>query len=294
MRLPLSGGGEGESALAKLHLAVEEKLHLTVEDLALDLRGVFVLWYRDVIRFLREKPRLLAMIGQPLTYLVALEYGLGSSMFGAEPSPLGSSYLEFLFPGILGMTVLYASILSAATIVWDREFGFLREIVAAPTSPAAIVVGKVLGGSTLALVQGSLLMFVAPFFGLKLTVLQGLQLMGLMLLVGFGITSMGVVIAPRMHSHEGFQLVMSFLVLPMFLLSGAFFPPWSVSAAMERIMLLNPLTYGVDAMRGVIYQGTLLERFISQFPLPQDIAVLGVCALVMFAAAVLSFRRQVE
>lgn len=253
------------------------------------LRAVYVIWLRDVQRFLREKTRVLAMIGQPVLYLVILGYGLGyqydSTLF------VGKEFLQFLFPGVIGMAILFASVFAAVSIIWDREFGFMKEILAAPVPRWSVVLGKVLGGSTLAMAQGMALLLLAPLMDIHVSAAGAVRLLALMFLMAIAFTSLGMVLAPLMGSHEGFQVVMSFLVLPVFLLSGAFFPIWSAPTNLQRLMKVDPLAYGVDAMRNVFFDGSPLQGFAVSFAPQVNLVVLHGFAVAMLAAAVLVFYR---
>lgn len=259
--------------------------------LAYDLRAVYVMWLRDVKRFLREKPRVLAMVAQPLLYFLILGYGLGNEFRGDEGFLVGSEYMQFLFPGVIGMTLLFASVYAAVAIIWDREFGFMREILASPASRAAVVAGKVLGGSSLAMIQAGILLLLGPLWDIRMRPLELLATAGIMFLIAVAFTSFGIVIAPLMQSHEGFQVMMSFLVLPLFLLSGVFFPLWTAPEKMKLLMKLDPLTYGIDGMRHILFNGLTWKEFVVSFHLPLDVAVIAAFAAVTLAAAVAVMSR---
>lgn len=255
-----------------------------------DLKGIYVIWLRDIKRFGREKARILGMIGQPLLYLFVMGTGLGST-FKMAAAPGGFDYVDFIYPGIIGMTILFTALFSAVSIIWDREFGFLKEVLVAPVSRTAIVVGKTLGGSSIALIQGSILLFLAPLIGVHLTITKVTWLLFLMLIIAFAITSLGLLIASRMYSMEGFQMIMNFLVMPMFLLSGAFFPLKGVPGWMEVLMKVNPLTYGVDALRGIVLDPSPWKPTVVQFALGFDVSVVAAFTLLMLAAAIWAFNR---
>ncbi|HVN66940.1 MAG TPA: ABC transporter permease, partial [Candidatus Sulfotelmatobacter sp.] len=168
-----------------------------------DFWAVYILWLRDLKRYWYDKPRIFASLGQPILFLFVLGTALGPSV----TTPGGVSFSEFIFPGIISMTVLFTSIFSAISIVWDREFGFLKEVLVAPVSRWSIVIGKALGGSTVAVLQGCLMLVLAPLVGVKLSVLIVLQSIVVMFLIAFAITGLGIVIAARMKEMEGFQMV---------------------------------------------------------------------------------------
>ena len=256
-----------------------------------DLLAVYTIWLRDLVRFVNERARLVGALGQPLIYLAIMGTGFGAT-FRAAGMPEGFSYIQFMFPGILGMTVLFTSLFSAVSIIWDREFGFLKEILVAPVSRPAIVLGKALGGATVALLQATLLLVLAPLVGLSLGVGQLLRLWLVMLLIAFALTSLGLSLASRMPSMEGFQVVMNFLIVPMWLLSGAFFPLQGVPGWMEFLMRIDPLTYAVDALRAVLYAGSPMAQGLVAHGFGFNLMVITTLALVAFAIALATFRAR--
>lgn len=255
-----------------------------------ELRAVYAIWLRDVIRFANERARWVGALGQPLIYLTVMGTGFGAT-FRAQAVPEGFSYAAFMFPGIVGMTVLFTAMFSAVSVIWDREFGFLKEILVAPVSKAAIVLGKMLGGATVAAAQGTLLLLLAPLAGVGLDAGDLPWLWLVMLAMAVGLNGFGLVVASRMASMEGFQVVMNFLIVPMWLLSGAFFPMRGVPAWMEILMRIDPLTYGVDALRGILLGGTAAGAALVSHPLGLDLAVVCAFAAVTFTAALAAFRR---
>jgi len=174
-------------------------------------QGIYVIWLRELIRFFREKLRIVTSLIQPVVWLFIVGRGMGSNF-----SPMGLDYAEFMFPGVVGMTVLFTSIFSAVSIVWDREFGFLKEIMVGPVSRTSIVVGKALSGSTTSVLQGTLVLMLAPFVNVDLTVSSFVSALLVMFLISFSLSSFGILIASRMETMQGFQLIMNFLVMPMF------------------------------------------------------------------------------
>ncbi len=253
--------------------------------------AVYAVWLRDLTRFVKERVRIVGALAQPLIYLVVMGTGFGAT-FRASAIPQGFSYKAFMFPGVLGMTVLFTSLFAAISVIWDREFGFLKEILVAPISRASIVLGKVLGGATVASLQGTLLLLLSPLVGIHLGAGQVVQLWIVMFLMAFALTSLGLAIASRMTSMEGFQVVMNFLIVPMWLLSGAFFPLRGVPAWMATLMRFDPLTYGVDALRGVVYRGTALAQFLVAHRFEFNLLIIGAVAAATFSFALATFRTR--
>lgn len=258
------------------------------------LRAIYTIWLRDLLRFAREKSRIISMLGQPLLYLLIVGNGLSATFQLSAAQVKGFNYLLFMYPGIIGMSVLFTSIFSAISIVWDREFGFLKEVLVAPVPRWAVAVGKALGGSTIAMLQGSLLLLLAPFLGLKMSLLQLLALLAVLFLIAFSLTSLGITIASRMETMEGFQMMMNFLVMPLFFLSGAMFPLKGLPGWMDRIMHLDPLTYGVDALRHIMYHQLPPLLSLTRFSLLQDLIVVAAMAVVLISLGTISFSRQSE
>jgi len=256
-----------------------------------ELKAIYTLWLRDVIKFFREKTRIVSMLGQPLLYLLIVGNGL-SSTFRIPAAPSGFSYLEFMYPGIIGMSLLFTSIFSALSIVWDREFGFLKEVLVAPVPRWTVAVGKALGGSTIAMLQSAILLALAPFIGVSLSLEIILSVLGVLFLISFALTSFGITIASRMESMESFQMFMNFLVMPLFFLSGAMFPLKGVAGWMETIMKIDPLTYGVDALRHILYATSPARDFLIQFSFKLDLLVIAVMALLFIGTSAFAFNRQ--
>lgn len=264
------------------------------------LRVVYTIWLREVKAFLRERSRIVAMIGQPLLYLLIVGQGIASGL-SLRNAP-AADYLLFMYPGILGMSVLFTSIFSGISIIWDREFGFLKEVLVAPVPRWAVAMGKVLGGATVAMAQSLILIALAPFIGIPLTALLVVQLLLLCFLISIAVTSLGVFIAAGMRSMQGFQMVMNFLVMPIYFLSGAMFPVASAPGWMRTLMTVDPLTYGVDALRNVIHAAlvgsaeSLAEvsqaTGLIRWGLPLDLAVMAAVAVALSMAAGLRFDRM--
>jgi len=200
-----------------------------------------------------------------------------------------------MFPGIIGMSVLFTSMFSAISIVWDREFGFLKEILVAPIPRAGVAMGKALGGSTIAVIQGSLILIFAPFIGVELSVPIVAKLLPVMFLLAFSITGLGIVIAARMKSLHGFQMIMNLLMMPMFFLSGAIFPLRNLPNWMDWLVKVNPLTYGVDPLRKIVLESTDglgLVVFNHPMSIGEDLLVVAGFGIITVSVAVWSFSIQ--
>ena len=230
-------------AIAPLAL-VDERAELRSE-----LRTVGMVWERELIRFERTRTRILSSFVQPVLFLFVLGYGMSTLV----PTVGGFDFKKFVFPGIVAMTVVTTAIFSAISIVWDREFGFLREMLVAPVSRAALVVGKCLGGASIATVQGTIMLALAPLIGVHLTVATVFEVMGCELLMAVTLTAFGVAVASRIQRMEGFQVVMQLLLFPMLFLSGALFPLKGLPTWLTVITRINPLTYAVDPLRHFVF-----------------------------------------
>jgi ABC-2 type transport system permease protein len=247
--------------------------------------AILTLWRREVIRFVRQRSRLVGALAQPVVFWLLLGGGLSAS-FRPPGAPPGTSYLGYLYPGILALVLLFTAIFSTISTVEDRHTGFLQGVLVAPVGRSAIVVGQALGGTTLAVGQGLLFLALAPLAGVRLSALGALGAIGVMVVVAFGLTSLGLLIAWRMESTQGFHAIMNLLLIPIWLLSGAFFPPAGVAAPLAWLMRLDPLTYGLAALR------TCLDPAASGLPpLALSLGVAVAFAVVACAAAVATARR---
>jgi ABC-2 type transport system permease protein len=215
-----------------------------------DVRAMKMVWKRELIRFFRNRIRIFTSLMQPILFLFVLGSGLGGITAGVTGH---FNFKTFIFPGVLAMAVLFTAIFSAISIVWDREFGFLREMLVAPVRRSALVVGKCLGGATVATGQGIVMLALAGAVGVPYNPVLLLTLVGELLLVALALTSFGVMAASRMQEVESFQVVMQFFVLPMFFLSGAFFPLSSIPVWLKALAVVDPLSYGVDPMRRAVF-----------------------------------------
>lgn len=269
------------------------------------LKVIYAIWLREFKTFIREKPRIIGMIGQPLLYLLILGKGITSGM-SLNGAPEGIDYIQFMYPGIIGMSVLFTSIYSAISIIWDREFGFLKEVYIAPVPRWAVALGKIIGGSTVATFQSIILIALAPLVGITLSPLIIIKLLLLAMLMSFAVTSLGIAIAARMESMQGFQMIMNFLVMPLYFLSGGMFPINTAPDWMKTLMLIDPLTYGVDAIRNLVFSDTLVavghgvtmslaevarNAGLIRWDLSLDVAVMAAVAMVLASIGILSFSR---
>ncbi|HLZ95229.1 MAG TPA: ABC transporter permease [Candidatus Dormibacteraeota bacterium] len=268
------------------------------------LRAVYIIWYRDLLRYWRDRWRLAASLAQPLLFLIVFGSGLSSALgrgavFGARG---GFSYIQFMYPGIIGMAILFTAIFGAMSIVWDREFGFLKEVLVAPIDRWAVAVGKALGGTTQAMIQGLILLILAPFVGVKLSALTILELIPLAAVLAFGLSSFGVMLASMMRSLQGFQVVMNFLMMPMFFLSGALFPLQGLPGWMTVLTRIDPASYGIDPLRRVVLSGSgrpaaVIDQFALTIgghvvPITLEVGIMLAFGLVMLGYAVAMFERR--
>ncbi|MBN1384732.1 MAG: ABC transporter permease [Elusimicrobia bacterium] len=252
-----------------------------------ELNGIYTVWLRDIKRYYRDKPRIIGSFAQPILFLFVLGTGIASS-FSVFGGGGGENFLNFIFPGIIGMTVLFTSFFSAMSIVWDREFGFLREILVAPISRTSIVIGKLLGGSTIAIFQGSIIMIFSPLLKVPITFIMVLKVLGVMFLLAMTISTMGIILASVIKSMQAFQVITNFLLMPMFFLSGALFPLNNTIRWMNIVSKINPLSYGIDAMRSVMLNDPALQLH----PLWLNIAVMIFLIVVFSISGTFLFSRQ--
>lgn len=248
-----------------------------------ELRGIYTLILREVKRYLRERTRLVSSFVQPLLWLVIFGAGFGSSIRGG--AVVGFSYQEFIFPGIIGQTLLFTSMFMGISVIWDRQFGFLKEILVAPISRVSIFIGKMLGVSTDSMIQGTIVLMLGPLIGVKITPAMVIAVIPLMLLITLGMVCIGLTLASFMSSLESYGTIVTFVNLPMFLLSGALFPVNNLPSWLQWAVYVNPLTYGVDALRTVI----LGMAYVSPIPLYVDVIFLLVFDAVMMIVGTYSF-----
>ncbi len=250
-----------------LHASVTEGPDTIFRD---EVRTARMVWLRELIRFQRTRTRILSGLIQPVLFLLVLGYG----MSGLVGTTGGFDFKKFMFPGIMAMSVVTTAIFSGVSIVWDREFGFLREMLVAPTSRASLALGKTAGGATVAAVQGTIMLVLAPLVGVRLTPLLVVQIIALELLMAVALTAFGVFVASRIQKMEGFQVVMQLLLFPMIFLSGALFPLEGLPPWLRVLTRLNPLTYAVAPLRQVVFDAQDMppaarERF------PSSVVVFG-------------------
>jgi ABC-2 type transport system permease protein len=251
---------------------------------------VVSLWRREIVRFCRQRSRLVGAFVQPLLFWVLLGGGLRAS-FQPPGTPPGTSYVEYVYPGIIAMVLLFTAIFSTISVVEDRRDGFLQGVLVAPVARPSIVMGQALGGTTLAVMQGVLFLLLAPVAGISLTAASVFWVTVAMALVAFGLTSLGLLIAWRLDSTSGFHAIMNLILLPMWVLSGAFFPATGVPVWLGWLMGLNPLTYGMAAIRRCLYLGRPIGAS-GVPPLSTAMGVTLVFCVLAFAAAAGATRRS--
>jgi ABC-2 type transport system permease protein len=266
--------------------------HPTERALTRNLRTIGMVWRRELIRFRRTPARIVSGLAQPILFLFVL--GAGIEPLVGDRGAGGVDFQQFILPGVIAMSVLFSSLFSAISIVWDREFGFLREMLVAPVSRTALVLGKAAGSGTVAAAQGLLLVAAAPIVGVHLDALQVIEVIGLLLLLAFSLTAFGIVVASRMQRMESFQMVMGLVVNPLLFLSGAIFPLDGLPTWLAVITRLNPVTYGIDPIRRVMLgESDAAPLTINGWVVPIWLEVLIVLALgiAMLALAVRSFQK---
>ncbi|HEX8947144.1 MAG TPA: ABC transporter permease [Candidatus Paceibacterota bacterium] len=213
------------------------------------LNVIYVLWLRQIKRYYRARSRVIGSLAQPLLFLVALGYGFGPVFAQAGQG----NYLSFLVPGVMSMSIIFTAMFSGIEVIWDRQFGFLRETLVAPVSRLSIMLGRTLGGATVATGQGVIVFFISLLIGFRPTS-WGLFIPAvlIMFLVAMLFTAVGTAVASRLEDMQGFQLIMNFLIMPLFFLSGALFPLNDLPSVLATIVRIDPLSYGVDALRGLL------------------------------------------
>ncbi len=259
-----------------------------------NLRGIYTIWYRDMLRFWHDKMRMAGSITFPLLFLFVFGSGLGARMGSLGP---GIDFTKFIFPGIIGMTVLMSSLMAGLSVVWDREFGFLKEVLVAPISRVSVALGKTLGAATVALLQGVIILLFAPLIGVSFSVWTVLALLPLMFLLAVSMGSLGILLATRIRSMEAFQAVMQMLMFPMVFLSGIFFPLQGLPVWMSVVVKINPATYGIAPIRQVMLGASLdssfgINLFGHSMSIWDNVAVLAVFGAVMILLAMWSFGNQ--
>jgi ABC-2 type transport system permease protein len=245
------------------------------------MNAIYILWLREVKKYSRSRVQIIASLGQPLLYLLVLGFGLGPVYQKAG----GGSYLQFMAPGIVGMAVLFTSVFSGIALLWDRQFGFLKETLVAPVARINVMIGRTLGGATVAMLQGTLIMVVCLIAGFRPVSLIEIPLgFAFMALIAIVFAALGTSIGSSLQDMQGFQLIMNFLVLPIFFLSGALFPLNNLPKALSFVTKLDPLSYGVDGLRAALIGA-------SHFGAIVDAAVLAVVAVGLLCLGAWRFSK---
>ncbi|MEU4696284.1 ABC transporter permease [Nonomuraea dietziae] len=265
-----------------------------------DLRAIKVVLHREMLRFLSDRTRMLSMLIQPVLWLFVMGTGLGTLVSGSIP---GVDFRTFMYPGMISMTVIMTAMFSAGSIVWDREFGFLREMLVAPVSRGAIVVGKCLGGAVVACGQGIIILAMAGLVGVPYSPGLMLTLLGEMFLAAFTITAFGVTLAARMRNMQAFFGLMQMAIMPMMFLSGAMFPLANLPSWLHVLTTVNPLTYAVDPMRQAVFAhldippqvnavlNPGVQWFGWQVPVGVELGLVALVGAALLGIAVAQFKR---
>jgi ABC-2 type transport system permease protein len=245
------------------------------------MKVIYILWLRQLKRYFRSTPRMIGSLGQPLLFLVAFGMGFGPMYAKAG----GGNYIQFLAPGIIAMSILFTSVFSGIEIIWDRQFGFLKETLVAPVSRLKIMIGRTLGGATVAVLQGVIVLLLSMVVGFRFSnwAMFPLSLL-FMALIAIVFTAFGTAIASVMDDMHGFQMIMNFVIMPVFFLSGALFPLDGLPGALGVVVRLNPMTYGVDGLRYALAGA-------GSFGAGVDLAVLGAIAAVFSVIGSYLFSR---
>jgi ABC-2 type transport system permease protein len=252
----------------------------------IEANAVYVLVAREFKKFIREKSRLVSTIARPLIWL----FLVGGGMSRLVPTGMGQgiSYMQFIFPGILGMTILFSSIFSSISIIWDKEFGLMKEILVAPVSRFSIVVGKALSGTIISVIQAAIILSLFPFLGMRLGLFSIVDTLAISVLLSFCLSSFGIVIATFYESFESFSVIMNFIVMPMFFLSGAMYPVKMLPDILKFATRLNPFTYGIDALKHAVFSAPEVVDFM----IVTDVTVLCITSVVLVLIAGFMFERK--
>jgi ABC-2 type transport system permease protein len=258
-------------------------------------RGTWVVAYREILRYVTERSRIVSSLMMPLLLLVVFGAGFTNVIGGMAP---GIDYIQFMYPGIIAITVLTTSLFAGISVVWDREYGFLREILVAPISRTGIVLGKAFGATLQASVQVALMLLLAPLLGVTLNLEILLGLIPMIIILSLGLAGLGIMLASFMRSQQGFQTMMQMIIFPLIFLAGVFFPVNNVPVWMEVISKVNPLTYGVDAIRQVFLgpEASAVGLGVTigdhTFTMVQDILVVAIMSTITLTGAIWAFNRQ--
>jgi len=256
------------------------------------LLPIYTLWHREVVRFLRQRSRITGAFAQPLVFWLLLGGGLNASFQPAGATP-GMSYVEYFYPGTIALVLLFTAIFATISTVEDRREGFLQGVLVAPVPRWAVVLGQALGGTWLAVLQGGLFLLLAPLLGIHLTLASAVATVGVMLVVAFSLTSLGLIIAWRMESTQGFHAIMNLILLPIWFLSGAFFPATGAPQPLRWLMAANPLTYGMAALRRCVYAGGSVAPGAIPALAPSVAVSVAFCAVTFFVAVRTATRSRV-
>lgn len=259
------------------------------------LRSAWVVTYRELIRVFQDRARVISSFIMPVMFLVIFGAGF-NQMIQIPQLPGGTTinYIQFMYPGIIGQTVLTTSLMSGLSIIWEREFGFLRELMVAPLSRSGIIMGKAIGTSLMAVAQGMIMLILAPLVGVSLNLQTILLLAPLLLVLSIALSGFGLFIGSRMRSQQGFQMVMQILIFPLIFLSGVFFPLTNVPVWMEVLSKINPLTYGIDAIRQLFLGNSLLSVSIfgHNMSILESTLLVVILGLLALGLAVWGFNKQ--
>jgi len=254
---------------------------------SVEFNVVYVIVAREFKKFIRERSRLFSTVARPLLWLFIVGAGISRLV-----SPdVGVPYIQFIFPGILGMTILFSSIFSSISIIWDKEFGFMKEILVAPVSRFSIVIGKALSGTVVSTIQAAIILALFPFIGFKLSFFQIIGVLVICASLSFSISAFGIVLATFYESYESFSVIVNFIVMPMFFLSGAMYPVKLLPGVLKIASKINPLTYGVDSIKHVIFPFER-GRMGPDFPFIIDIAVIILTSITFVLLAGKAFERK--
>jgi ABC-2 type transport system permease protein len=246
-----------------------------------ELEGVYTVWLREMIRYFRQKERIISSLAMPVFWLLIFGGSMRASVDIGDVD-----YNSFIAPGVVAMSILFTSIMSGISVIWDKELGFMKEMLVSPVSRISIVLGKALGTATTALIQGSMILLISVLTGLEISLLTFITLIPIMILISLGLVGIGISIASLMNNIEGFQLIMNFIVMPMFFLSGALFPINNLPAVLRFVTYIDPLTYGVETLRYTIIG-------VSHIPFPISLSVvIGFSCLTLIVSAWLFGRRE--
>ncbi|MEW6417468.1 MAG: ABC transporter permease [Nitrospirota bacterium] len=253
----------------------------------MEFNAIYVIVAREFKKFVRERSRLFSAIARPLLWL----FIVGAGISRLVPRDTGVPYTQFIFPGIIGMTILFSSIFSSISIIWDKEFGFMKEILVAPVSRLSIVIGKALSGTIVSTIQAVIILALFPILGFKLGILQIIGVILISASISFSISSFGIVLATFYESYESFSVIMNFIIMPMFFLSGAMYPVKLLPDILRMVSKINPLTYGIDAIKHVVFPFET-GKMSPDFPFIIDIMVIILSSIIFVIIAGKSFERR--